>query len=130
MRDYIQMFFDFVGIFFILYMIGYATFLFLSVTVGSSVLYGTKRRNMLKNELSNDYYIPVSVIIPAYNEAVTIESTIRSLLALDYRLYEIIVGRRRLDRRYRRGGERNFSDEARSQTDSAAGKMSADRRGV
>ena len=72
MRDYIQMFFDFVGIFFILYMIGYATFLFLSVTVGSSVLYGTKRRNMLKNELSNDYYIPVSVIIPAYNEAVTI----------------------------------------------------------
>ena len=39
MRDYIQMFFDFVGIFFILYMIGYATFLFLSVTVGSSVLY-------------------------------------------------------------------------------------------
>ena len=91
MRDYIQMFFDFVGIFFILYMIGYATFLFLSVTVGSSVLYGTKRRNMLKNELSNDYYIPVSVIIPAYNEAVTIESTIRSLLALDYRLYEIIV---------------------------------------
>ena len=44
------MFFDFVGIFFILYMIGYATFLFLSVTVGSSVLYGTKRRNMLKNE--------------------------------------------------------------------------------
>ncbi len=91
MRDYIQMFFDFVGVFFVLYMIGYATFLFLSVTIGSSALYGTKRRNMLKNELSNDYYIPVSVIIPAYNEAVTIESTIRSLLALDYRLYEIIV---------------------------------------
>ncbi len=86
-----QIFFDFVGIFFIIYMIGYATFLFLSVTIGSSALYGAKRRNALKNELSNDYYVPVSVIIPAYNEAVTIESTIRSLLALDYRLYEIIV---------------------------------------
>ena len=66
-------------------------FLFLSVTVGSSTLYAAKRRNALKNELSNDYYVPVSVIVPAYNEEVTIEATIRSLLALDYRLYEIIV---------------------------------------
>ena len=45
----------------------------------------------MKNELANDYYVPVSIIVPAHNEAVTIESTIRSLLALDYRLYEIIV---------------------------------------
>ena len=130
MRDYIQIFFDFVGFFFILYMIGYATFLFLSVTVGSSALYGTKRRNMLKNELSNDYYIPVSVIIPAYNEAVTIESTIRSLLALDYRLYEIIVVDDGFYGRYVGCSEGDLSDAARSQADSAADKVSADRRGV
>ena len=91
MRDFMQMFFDFVGIFFVLYMVGYASFLFLSVTVGSSALYGAKRRNKLKNELPGGYFVPVSVIVPAYNEAVTIESTIRSLLALDYSLYEIIV---------------------------------------
>ena len=91
MRDFMQMFFDFVGIFFVLYMVGYASFLFLSVTVGSSALYGAKRRNKLKNELPDGYFVPVSVIVPAYNEAVTIESTIRSLLALDYSLYEIIV---------------------------------------
>ncbi|HIZ55772.1 MAG TPA: glycosyltransferase family 2 protein [Firmicutes bacterium] len=72
-------------------MIGYASFLFLSVTVGSSVLYQSKRRNTLKNELLDDYYIPVSIIVPAHNEGVTIESTIRSLLALDYKLYEIII---------------------------------------
>ena len=29
--------------------------------------------------------------MPAYNEEVTIEATIRSLLSLDYRIYEIIV---------------------------------------
>lgn len=72
-------------------MIGYASFLFLSVTVGTSDLYASKRRNRLKNELSREYYVPVSVIVPAHNEAVTIEATVRSLLALDYRLYEIII---------------------------------------
>ena len=49
MRDIFQTFFNFVGIFFVIYMIGYASFLFLSVVVGSSTLYGLKRRNMLKN---------------------------------------------------------------------------------
>lgn len=91
MRDFIQFFLYCVECFFILYMVGYASFLFLSVTVGTSTLYAAKRRNALKNELSNEYYVPVSVIVPAYNEAVTIEATIRSLLALDYKLYEIIV---------------------------------------
>ena len=91
MRDFIQWFLLCVECFFILYMVGYASFLFLSVTVGSSDLYASKRRNLLKNELSNDYYVPVSIIVPAHNEGVTIESTVRSLLALDYKLYEIIV---------------------------------------
>ncbi len=91
MRDAFQSFFNYVGIFFILYMAGYASFLFLSVTVGSSFLYGARRRNLLKNELQGDYYVPVSIIVPAHNESVTIEATIRSLLMLDYRLYEIIV---------------------------------------
>ena len=91
MRDFIQIFLLCVEGFFILYMLGYASFLFLSVTVGSSDLYAAKRRNLLKNELSNDYYVPVSVIVPAHNEAVTIEAIVRSLLALDYKLYEIIV---------------------------------------
>ena len=77
--------------FFILYMIGYASFLFLSVAVGSSDLYAGKRRVLLRNELSNDYYVPVSILVPAHNEGVTIQATIRSLLALDYKLYEIIV---------------------------------------
>ena len=91
MIDALQMFFDIVGFFFVLYMIGYASFLFLSVMVGSSTLYGAKRRNRLKNELQDEYFIPVSILVPAHNEEVTIEATLRSLLALDYKLYEIIV---------------------------------------
>ena len=91
MRDFIQGFLLCVEFFFVLYLIGYSSFLFLSVAVGSSDLYASKRRNLLKNELGNDYYVPVSVIVPAHNEGVTIEATVRSLLALDYKLYEIIV---------------------------------------
>ena len=85
------MFFECVGIFFILYMIGYASFLFLSVTVGSSDLYQLKRRSQLKNELQQDYYVPVTIVVPARNEEVTIESTIWSLLSLEYKLYEIVI---------------------------------------
>ncbi len=91
MMDAFKFFFDCVGVFFVIYMIGYTSFLFLSVTVGSSTLYQTKRRNRLKNELPGKYYVPVTIIVPAYNEEVTIESSVHSLLALDYPLYEIIV---------------------------------------
>lgn len=91
MADAFKLFFNYVGIFFILYMIGYASFLFLAVAVGSSTLYQLKRRNTLKNELLQDYYVPVTIVVPAYNEEVTIASTINSLLSLKYRLYEIVI---------------------------------------
>ena len=44
MKDLYQVFFQYVGIFFVLYMVGYATFLLLSVTVGGSELWDAKRR--------------------------------------------------------------------------------------
>ena len=91
MMDGFKFFFNCIGIFFIVYMIGYASFLFLSVTVGSSTLYQSKKRNELKSELQGEYYIPVSIIVPAYNEEITIVESIRSLLALEYKLYEIII---------------------------------------
>ena len=46
MRDAFQVFFHGVGIFFVLYMVGYASFLFLSVTVGTASLYNSKRNNV------------------------------------------------------------------------------------
>lgn len=36
-------------------------------------------------------YIPISILVPAYNESVTIVSSVESLLKLDYPGYEIIV---------------------------------------
>lgn len=89
--DAYKLFFEWVSVFFVLYMIGYASFLFLSVAVGSSELYKTKKKNKLKSELPGGYYVPVSIVVPAHNEEVTIVESVRSLLSLEYRLYEIIV---------------------------------------
>jgi poly-beta-1,6 N-acetyl-D-glucosamine synthase len=40
---------------------------------------------------SDRYEPPVTIIVPAYNEAAVIEEAIRSLLALDYPSYEVLV---------------------------------------
>jgi len=80
----------FASIFFIVYLFIYATFAFLSVAVGAYTLRNRERMQLLKNELKHTT-IPVSIIVPAYNEATVIVKSIKSLLALDYQLFEIIV---------------------------------------
>lgn len=91
MTDIVRVFLDCVNIFFLIYLLGYSTFLFLSVVVGASKLYRDKEYELLQNKLWQNYYVPVSILVPAYNEEVTVVDTVRSLLALDYKLYEIII---------------------------------------
>lgn len=81
----------FVNNFFLIYIILYGSFMFLSVVSGSISFYFSSRRKKLKNTIERDYYIPISILVPAHNEAVTILNSIDSLLNLDYRLYEIII---------------------------------------
>ncbi len=83
--------FDIIGVCFIVYLIGYSTFLFLSVVVGASTLYKKKTQNRLMNKFRDNYFVPVTIVVPAYNEEVTVVQTVKSLLSLDYSLYEIIV---------------------------------------
>ena len=80
-----------VEIFFSIYLIGYATFLFLSVCVGSSILYKDRKLKKLKDKINKNIDIPISILVPAHNEDVTVCDTIKSLLKLDYSNYEIIV---------------------------------------
>ena len=91
MYDGIKLFLTGVGYFFVAYLIGYSTFLFISVIVGSLNLYKHHRQEQFKSILPADYYLPVSIIVPAYNEEITVVDTVRSLLTLEYRAYEIIV---------------------------------------
>src|SRR6266536_5592418 len=50
-----------------------------------------RARRRQRFNLGGSYAPTVSVIVPAYNEEIVIEGTIRSLLASDYDKYEIIV---------------------------------------
>lgn len=78
-------------VFFLLYLLVYASYLFLSVAVGAWRLYHLGWMRTIKNELKHDFYFPVSILVPAYNEEITILDSVESLLTQDYRLYEIIV---------------------------------------
>lgn len=80
-----------VSAFFALYLIVYATFLFCSVIVGAIKMSQRRVLHTYKNEYENKSFIPISIIVPAYNEEVTIIETINSLLTLEYNYYEIIV---------------------------------------
>lgn len=80
-----------IEVFFAVYLIGYASFLFISVLCGSNETFNSMKKKQLRNEIKNDYYVPISIVVPAYNEEVTIVQTVQSLLNLDYATYEIIV---------------------------------------
>lgn len=91
MTQFLNYFYAGVGVFFLLYLLLYATYLFASVTVGAFRLYKLEKMSQIKNELKHEFYFPVSILVPAYNEEVTIIDSVESLLHLKYRLYEIIV---------------------------------------
>ena len=65
---------DYINIFFVIYLIGYSSFLFLAVVVGSSELYKKRYQEKLKNTLLQNYYVPISIIVPAYNEELVVIS--------------------------------------------------------
>ena len=52
---------------FAVYLIVYATFLFLSVIIGANTMYARRRRGYYENRLDVKSFIPISIIVPAYN---------------------------------------------------------------
>lgn len=87
----IESFLDKVNTFYTFYLFVYISILFISVLIGSWHLYKKDQMLKFKSELKSDYYIPVSIIVAAYNEEVTIVDSIKSLLKSNYKLYEIII---------------------------------------
>lgn len=79
------------AVFFLFYLLFYASYLFLSVATGAGRLYSQDKMRSINNELRHDYYFPISILVPAYNEDVTIVEGVESLLRLDYQLFEIVV---------------------------------------
>ncbi len=52
-----------------------------------------RRRRMeeLHNVVDHEYYYPISILVPAYNEGETIVQTVNNLLKLEFKRYEIVV---------------------------------------
>ena len=88
-----QYYMDFVNWFFLFYFVGlHSVYLMLTV---SSMLYLPKFLREHSTEdlspLHADFEPPVTIIVPAYNEAATIASSVSALMQLEYPEYEIIV---------------------------------------
>ena len=84
----------FINIFFFVYMFLYALTFFTTTIFSAFNLddFFIRKKHMSQSVISNDdNYIPISILVPAYNEEVTIVDSINSLLNLDYPLYEIII---------------------------------------
>ena len=63
MTDAFRFFLECVNLFFIIYLIGYSSFLFLSVVAGAIELYRSYRLEQMHNKLWQSYYIPVSILV-------------------------------------------------------------------
>lgn len=91
MNIFVEKFMNGVEVFYLIYLLLYTSYLFLSVTIGAWQLYQRDRMTKFRNELKHNYYVPVSILVAAYNEEVTIVDSVKALLNLNYRLYEIII---------------------------------------
>ena len=91
MIQYLRACYSVVASFFGLYLIGYSTFLLLAVLFGALDLYKENKKKQYYCEIEHEYFVPISILVPAFNEEVTVVETVKSLLALDYKLYEIVV---------------------------------------
>ncbi len=76
---------------FVSYFVIYCFILFIGIFLGLKNLHKNKLIKKYNNEINRDFYIPVSIILPAYNEEVVIIKSVESLINLNYRNYEIIV---------------------------------------
>ncbi len=68
----------------------YTIFTSLSIRNIIGYFYTTTYIN-IKKYLNKDFYLPVSIIVPAYNEENTIVANVKALLTLSYPEYELII---------------------------------------
>lgn len=85
---------EYLNIFFMYYIFIYSVIFFISTISSVLELYDSRRKKKFLNEISiksRENYIPISILVPAYNEEETVVDYIKSLSYLDYPEYEIIV---------------------------------------
>ncbi len=79
------------SLFFVSYLVVYSVYAFIVMIKGTVFLHQFQSRRKFRNHLHHDYYVPISILIPAQTEDKNIAKTVQSLLGLRYKLYEIVV---------------------------------------
>ncbi len=79
------------NIFISVYLGIYTLYLLMSCIGGALSTSKKRRRELLHNVVDHEYYYPISILVPAYNEGPTIVQTVNNLLKQDFRRYEIVV---------------------------------------
>lgn len=82
---------DYFAVFYFLFVNG--TYIFLNIIAFFSIKshWGAKEIGDFENIFQSEFYKPVSIIIPAYNEESTIVDNIKSILSLRYPEFEVVV---------------------------------------
>lgn len=76
---------------FVIYLIFYSVYLLVITICGSVKAWKKQKENRLSNRLMHEYYVPISLLVPAGKKDKNIIELVSCLLQLDYKLYEIIV---------------------------------------
>lgn len=82
------------NVFFLLYGLLYGGVFFLMSVISTLSIGEYIKKRKFFNSVSfakKENFIPISILVPAYNEEVTIIDSIKSLLEVDYPKYEIII---------------------------------------
>lgn len=88
---YILLIFDYFAVFYFFLVNG--TYIYLNIRAYFSIRkYWSARETIeFENIFQSEFYKPVSIIIPAYNEELTIVENVISILSLQYPEYELVV---------------------------------------
>lgn len=87
MERYVYIF----NIFVSFYLAGYTLVLIAGTVYGALDILRQERLENLHNILEHDFYYPVSVLIPVFNEGMTGVQTVENVLRQDYKLFEVII---------------------------------------
>lgn len=94
MKEILRTIVEIGNFFFLIFVVVYTVFQFFSVIYGAMENETRYRRKQFHEGLSLENpinYAPISVLVPAHNEELTILDTVQSLCRLDYPEYEVIV---------------------------------------
>lgn len=76
---------------FLFYLIFHSILTLITTVIVNIKLYKYQRQQRLKNKLNHEYYVPISILLKSYNDEKKIIKVVKSLLKLNYKLYEIVI---------------------------------------